>query len=264
MLIDFADALNHRDVYELGHTFLRLCSVLNLQLPVIEPELFIRRFVAKLEFEEKSNIVYNTAVRIVQRMRRDWIQTGRRPAGLCGASLLIAARIHGFRRTPQEINQVVRVSIATLQKRVSEFNLTPIASLTPEEFTQLDTEIEHEQSTLPPSLTPKSTRRRKSSGQLAATLIDPELIGDPEGFTPLDDNLDEAEQVAMNQSTLSQPLDPSAFLAMSMSSSPTTSSSSTSSSITTTSSSSSLSSNTINSTNTITTTNQSIPSENAA
>ncbi len=34
-----------------------------------------------------------------QVMRRDWICTGRRPTGLCGAALLVAARYHGFKHT---------------------------------------------------------------------------------------------------------------------------------------------------------------------
>ena len=44
-----------------------------------------------------------SALRLVQRMKRDWIQTGRRPSGICGAALLIAARVHGFRRTQREV-----------------------------------------------------------------------------------------------------------------------------------------------------------------
>jgi transcription factor IIIB 90 kDa subunit len=135
MLIDFSDALNHRDVYELGHAYLRLRYVLQLHLPVIEPELFLRRFVAKLEFGEQHNEVYNTATRIVAMMRRDWIQTGRRPSGICGAALLIASRLHGFRRTQKEIVRVVRVCEFTLKQRLDEFIATPVADLTAEEFT---------------------------------------------------------------------------------------------------------------------------------
>lgn len=37
-----------------------------------------------------------TALRIVGRMKRDWIVAGRRPAGICAAALLISARAHGF------------------------------------------------------------------------------------------------------------------------------------------------------------------------
>lgn len=38
-----------------------------------------------LEFGEKNHEVSMTAMRLVQRMKRDWMHTGRRPSGLCGA-----------------------------------------------------------------------------------------------------------------------------------------------------------------------------------
>ena len=68
-------------------------------LPIIDPSLYIHRFASKLEFGDKTHLVSMSALRLVQRMKRDWIQTGRRPSGICGAALLIAARVHGFRRT---------------------------------------------------------------------------------------------------------------------------------------------------------------------
>ncbi|CAM6031294.1 unnamed protein product, partial [Sphagnum compactum] len=67
-------------------------------------------------------------------MRRDWIQTGRHPAGICGACLLIAARMYGFSRTQKEILYVVRVCDITLRRRLAEFSRTPSGKLTPEEF----------------------------------------------------------------------------------------------------------------------------------
>jgi transcription factor IIIB subunit 2 len=63
-------------------------------------------------------------------MRRDWIQTGRRPSGICGAALLISARLHGFKRTQKEIIQVVRICDVTLRKRLQEFSRTPSSNLT--------------------------------------------------------------------------------------------------------------------------------------
>eukprot|EP01104_Vermistella_antarctica_P020979 TRINITY_DN922_c2_g1_i3.p1 TRINITY_DN922_c2_g1~~TRINITY_DN922_c2_g1_i3.p1 ORF type:complete len:325 (-),score=74.55 TRINITY_DN922_c2_g1_i3:118-1092(-) len=134
LLIDFSDVLQ-TNVYVLGHTFLRFCRLLNLQLPLIDPSLFIPRFASKLEFEDKATLVSNTALRIVSRMGRDWIQTGRRPSGICGASLLIAARLHGFRRTQKEIIRIVRIGDMTLSKRLSEFQNTPTCrNLTYSEF----------------------------------------------------------------------------------------------------------------------------------
>jgi hypothetical protein len=39
--------------------------------------------------------VTQTAMRLVQSMKRDWMLTGRRPSGICGAALYLAAHIHG-------------------------------------------------------------------------------------------------------------------------------------------------------------------------
>lgn len=89
MLIDFSDVLQ-TNVFVLGHTFAKFCLLLNLRLPYVDPSLYIQRFAAKLEFEEKTHAVSNTALRLVQRMKRDWMQTGRRPSGVCGAALFIA------------------------------------------------------------------------------------------------------------------------------------------------------------------------------
>ena len=141
MLIDFSDVLQ-TNVYVLGHTFLNFCHLLNFHLPLVDPSLYIQRFAARLEFEDKTQTVANTALRIVQRMKRDWLQTGRRPAGICGASLFIAARLHGFRRTPNEIIQIVRVCDVTLRKRLYEFEDTPSGLLTAEEFQLIDLEDE--------------------------------------------------------------------------------------------------------------------------
>lgn len=44
---------------------------------------------------QKQNAVTNTALRLVKSMKRDWMQTGRRPSGICGAALFIATHIHG-------------------------------------------------------------------------------------------------------------------------------------------------------------------------
>jgi transcription factor IIIB subunit 2 len=87
MLLDFSDILQ-TNVFVLGHTFLRFCQTLQFAVPVVDPSLYIPRFCQKLEFEEKTQQVANTALRLVQRMKRDWIQTGRRPAGICGAGML--------------------------------------------------------------------------------------------------------------------------------------------------------------------------------
>lgn len=52
-----------------------------------DPCLYIPRFAHMLEFGEKTHEVSMTALRLVQRMKRDWMHTGRRPSGLCGAGV---------------------------------------------------------------------------------------------------------------------------------------------------------------------------------
>ncbi|XP_073340027.1 BRF1 general transcription factor IIIB subunit a [Pagrus major] len=141
MLLDLSDLLQV-NVYVLGRTFLVLARELCINAPAIDPCLYIPRFAQMLEFGEKNHEVSMTAMRLVQRMKRDWMHTGRRPSGLCGAALLVAARMHDFRRTMKEIVGVVKVCESTLRKRLVEFEDTPTSQLTIEEFMKVDLDQE--------------------------------------------------------------------------------------------------------------------------
>lgn len=57
-------------------------------LSVADPSLYILRFASRLEFGDKTHQVSMTALRLIQRMKRDSMHTGRRPSGLCGAGKL--------------------------------------------------------------------------------------------------------------------------------------------------------------------------------
>ncbi|KAM8833393.1 BRF1 general transcription factor IIIB subunit a isoform 1-T1 [Synchiropus picturatus] len=141
MLLDLSDVVQV-NVYVLGRTFLALSRELCISAPAIDPCLYIPRFAHLLEFGEKNHEVSMTALRLVQRMKRDWMHTGRRPSGLCGAALLVAARMHDFCRSIKEIVEVVKVCEGTLRKRLSEFEDTPTSMLTIEEFMRMDLEQE--------------------------------------------------------------------------------------------------------------------------
>ena len=116
----------------------------NIWIRWIDPCLYVMRYANRMNFEDKTHEVSRTALRLVQRMKRDWIHTGRRPSGLCGAALLIAARIHGFNRTVQDVIKEVKVHENTVRKRMQEFGETASSSLTLEEFMQVDLEEEHD------------------------------------------------------------------------------------------------------------------------
>ncbi|EFA06650.2 Transcription factor IIIB 90 kDa subunit-like Protein [Tribolium castaneum] len=87
-------------------------------------------------------------------MKRDSIHSGRRPSGLCGAALLIAARLHEFGRSASDIVKIVKVHESTLRKRLIEFGDTPSSALTLEEFMTVDLEEEQD----PPSF--KAARKK--------------------------------------------------------------------------------------------------------
>ena len=103
-------------------------------LNVIYPEDLIYRFACKLEFGEKTPDVAKKATKLVQRMKLDWITVGRKPSGVCGAALIMAARMYNFRRTPSEVVYVVKVTSGTINKRLEEFKRTAIGDLTVDEF----------------------------------------------------------------------------------------------------------------------------------
>ncbi|XP_072218166.1 BRF1 general transcription factor IIIB subunit b [Leuresthes tenuis] len=148
MLLDLSDLLQV-NVYILGKTFLLLARELCINAPAIDPCLYIPRFAHMLEFGVKTHEVTMTALRLVQRMKRDWMHTGRRPSGLCGAALLVAARMHKFRRSVKDVISVVKVCQTTLRKRLTEFEDTPTSQLTIDEFMKVDLEQECD----PPSFT---------------------------------------------------------------------------------------------------------------
>lgn len=150
MLIDFSDALQI-NVYTLGTCFLKFRRLLGLKLEIIDPALYIYRFAAHLDLDEKANEVAMTALRLVARMKRDWIVAGRRPAGICAAALLIASRAHGFDRQHHDVTKILKVCGLTVMTRVREFEATSAAQLTLEEFHNKDNEDYEEKEVDPPA-----------------------------------------------------------------------------------------------------------------
>ncbi|KAK2670724.1 hypothetical protein RAB80_013146 [Fusarium oxysporum f. sp. vasinfectum] len=126
MLIDLAD-LVQLNVFKLGRIFKKLNEVVpigNDGLIPVYPEDLIWRFATKMEFHQDTAKVAEDAVRLVKRMSRDWMVMGRRPSGICGACLLMAARMHNFRRTVREVVYIVKVTNHTIQNRLQEFKVT--------------------------------------------------------------------------------------------------------------------------------------------
>lgn len=139
MLIDIADAVK-MDVFLLGKTFKKMLTLLyggdeaNYPFEPMIPEDIIRRLASRLEFYNDTEKIQSAAVRIVQRMDRDWMMLGRKPAGICGSALILAARMHNYRRTPLEVSFVAKVTTATLKLRLDEFARLETAQMRISEF----------------------------------------------------------------------------------------------------------------------------------
>ena len=79
-------------------------DLLALNIPIVDPSLFIARFASKLDFGDRQGQVIRVALRLVQRLDRDWIQTGRRPAGICAASKFVLKLFYNsFPRLPTHL-----------------------------------------------------------------------------------------------------------------------------------------------------------------
>ncbi|KAH9904023.1 hypothetical protein F4778DRAFT_77603 [Xylariomycetidae sp. FL2044] len=136
MLLDFSELI-HVNVYDLGRVFKDFTHayyIHNNQIRSVIPEDLILRFAEKLDFGELTRDVAADATRLCQRMGRDWMIMGRRPSGICGACLIMAARMWNFRRTVREIVYVVKVTTATIEARLEEFNVTESSELSIEDF----------------------------------------------------------------------------------------------------------------------------------
>lgn len=149
MLINFSSKLQV-SVFSIGSTFLKMVKALNVtSLPLADPSLFIQHFADKLNFGGAKIKVIRDATKLAQRMSYDWIYEGRRPAGIAGACVLLAARMNNFRRSHEEIVALAHVGEDTLQKRLNEFKKTKSSSMSINEFR--NTENKDIENTLPPA-----------------------------------------------------------------------------------------------------------------
>lgn len=130
------------NVFELGATYLKLRSILHLPdpMPQTDPAIYNLRFANRLHFGTSTNAIASDASRLIRRFQADWMSEGRRPAGVCGACLVIAARMNGQLRTPEEVAQVVKVSHYTIKRRLLEFAQTSMSAKTVAEWRNMTDE----------------------------------------------------------------------------------------------------------------------------
>ena len=133
LLIDFSEVLRV-NLFVIGTLYIKLLKKLELKVEIIDPSLYMHRFCNKFNFGNYAKDIERTALKILQFIKRDWITTGRRPSGLCGACILISAKLHKFNIDIKILADAVHVCPQTIQNRIEEFSMTKVASMTMEQF----------------------------------------------------------------------------------------------------------------------------------
>jgi len=171
-------------IYELAATALRLAEALQQPLPVIDPTLYLRRFTEALNFGRQAPLVHETAIKLIRRLDRDWIQTGRKPSGLCASAIMIAARVHNIQISMDKVLEISRVCASTINKRLKEIAQTELANSSIDELRLNPSKIETDSHELPPSVKSKISNdldeiiqsfEPSKSGLLKDTFDDEEL-----------------------------------------------------------------------------------------
>lgn len=137
LMIDFADVMDI-DIFMLSKMYLKLCRFMHFDIRLNDPSLYVPRFYRTLNLPDNTKkSIIDYVLRLLARMREDWLGQGRRPTGLIAAAFYIAAKCFGIEKSIKEISVALKVSEETIRKRVNEFKCLKVAKLTKEEFDQL-------------------------------------------------------------------------------------------------------------------------------
>jgi len=161
--MDISEALQV-NVFKLGDIYKELNKALFLEVhshitPIVEVEPLLMKYAAKLEFGNDTRQIVEDAARIIKRMKRDWMVTGRHPAGLCGACIILAARMNNHRRSVREVVYIVKVADMTIATRLAEFKKTRSSTMSVSEFRSKGMQLKHAHD--PPSLNAAAEREKK-------------------------------------------------------------------------------------------------------
>ena len=141
ILLDISD-IAEANVYDIMRHFFMIAKLMNQRVQTVDPCEYTVRFVDMLnlgnrdlpQVKKTAMNIRDTANRLVQRMKRDWIHFGRRPSGVCAAAVMVAARLNQVNCTIQQIIGYAKVCESTVRKRINEFIDTPTSKQTLKEF----------------------------------------------------------------------------------------------------------------------------------
>ncbi|PVI07363.1 hypothetical protein DM02DRAFT_608901 [Periconia macrospinosa] len=168
MLMDLSEKVRC-SVWELGRTYKDFLRLMMEEDPedkegykdIQQMEPLMLKFCRKLEFGEDSHRVAADACRVMRRMSRDWMVQGRNPAGICGACIIIGARMNNFRRTVRETVYVVRVADSTINSRLYEYKRSGSSALTVRQFREFGERLKPEKE--PPAIWRRAEREAREA-----------------------------------------------------------------------------------------------------
>ena len=138
LLIDFSN-VSKINIYKLGNHYLQFIKLFNINIDLIDPSLFLKRFINKLNLDLKSQKnVYDISLKIIQCMKKDWLIEGRNPLGICGASIYLSLSINNFKSDINFISKIVNIRKETIKKRINEFLNSRFSKFWKDEFLNLN------------------------------------------------------------------------------------------------------------------------------
>ena len=138
LLIDFSN-VSKINIYKLGNHYLQFIKLFNINIDLIDPSLFLKRFINKLNLDLKSQKnVYDISLKIIQCMKKDWLIEGRNPLGICGASIYLSLSINNFKSDINFISKIVNIRKETIKKRINEFLNSRFSKFRKDEFLNLN------------------------------------------------------------------------------------------------------------------------------
>ncbi|ORD99812.1 TF3B [Hepatospora eriocheir] len=139
LLMDFSDVLRI-DVFKIGKIFMKMRKLYKIEIKLTDPLMYMHRFITQLKLKHPE--IFSIAVRLLNRIKKDWIMEGRRPNNACGAAILLASRICGEPRDIKDVAKTVHSSVATINKRLKEISETQTAHLNIKEFKESWIDVE--------------------------------------------------------------------------------------------------------------------------
>jgi hypothetical protein len=124
-LLDVADCINESSSV-LGRTYSRIVQELKITLPDTDPSLFLERAISQLEIPtELTKEITQRSLRLISVAKDDsWITTGRRPASIAAAAIMLAMIASAVEPNLESIAKLLNVAQATIKTRARELRNT--------------------------------------------------------------------------------------------------------------------------------------------